>query len=142
MKHQPNTTITKPSMTTAEAVLDRPEDRAMRAPRARSIASEVCSFVTRMCILLTLAAPIFAHGGFDHVIGTVSKVDNGTVTVKTTRGEVSVKVIEKTEITRGDQKAGIADVKPGIRVVIDVPEGSKDHVAHSIKLGAASSEHK
>ncbi len=88
--------------------------------------------------VLTLAAPLFAHGGFDHVIGTVTKVDNSVMTVKTTKGDVDVKLNAQTEISRGDQKAALEDLKPGARVVVDIPEGSKDHVAHSVKVGAAS----
>jgi hypothetical protein len=91
------------------------------------------------CLLLAFGAPAFGHGGFDHVIGVVSKVANNVVTVKTSKGEVDVKLTDKTEITKGDQKAEIGDLKPGSRVVIDVPEGSKDHVAHSVKVGVASS---
>ena len=88
--------------------------------------------------VFALAAPVLAHGGFDHVIGTVSKVDNNVMTVKTTKGDVDVKLNAQTEISRGDQKAAVDDLKPGTRVVVDIPEGSKDHVAHSVKMGAAS----
>ena len=91
--------------------------------------------------LLALSAPLFAHGGFDHVIGTVSKVDNNVMTVKTAKGDVDVKLNPQTEISKGDQKAAVDDLKPGVRVVVDIPEGSKDHVAHSVKVGAGSAGH-
>lgn len=78
-----------------------------------------------------------AHGGFDHVTGTIAKVEGNVVTVKTAKGNVDVKVDAKTEITRGDKAAQAADLKPGVRVVFDIPEGSKDNVAHSAKLGVA-----
>jgi hypothetical protein len=77
-----------------------------------------------------------------HVIGTVVKLENNVLTVKTAKGTVDVRLSEKTEITKSDQTAAIRDLKPGIRVVVDVPEGSKDKVAHSVKLrisGAADS---
>jgi hypothetical protein len=83
------------------------------------------------------AVHLFAHEGFDHVTGTIAKVTGNVVTVKTAKGNVDVKLDGKTEITRNDQKAQLADLKPGTRVVVDVPEGSKDMVAHSIKLGVA-----
>ena len=86
-------------------------------------------------ILLVIAAQLSAHGGFEHVMGTVVKVENGVLTVKTAKGNVDVRLNDKTEITRNDQKAQIADLKPGTRVVVDVPEGSKDRVAHSVKVG-------
>jgi hypothetical protein len=94
-----------------------------------------------LCLALLLATLAFAHEGFDHVTGTIAKVDGNTVTVKTTAGNVDVKLDSKTEITRNNQKAEVADLKPGTRVVIDVPEGAKDKVAHSVKLGVATATH-
>src|SRR5580704_14373073 len=88
--------------------------------------------------LLFLGALAFAHGGFDHVTGTIAKVNGNVVTVTTAKGNVDVKLDSKTEITRNDLKAQVADLKPGTRVVVDVPEGSKDKVAHSVKIGVAS----
>lgn len=91
-----------------------------------------------LCLaLLALAVQLVAHNGFDHVIGTVVKVENNVLTVKTAKGNVDVRLNEKTTITRNDQKAGTADLKPGTRVVVDVPEGSKDKIAHSVKVGVA-----
>lgn len=90
-------------------------------------------------LLLAFAAQLGAHGGFDHVVGTVVKVDKGTLTVKTAKGDVDVKLNDRTEITKSDQKAQVGDLKPGTRVVVDVPEGSKDRVAHSIKIGVSGS---
>jgi hypothetical protein len=94
-----------------------------------------------ICLLLACAVPALAHGGFDHVIGTVVTVSNNVLTVKTAKGNVDVKLDDKTEITKSDQKAQIADLKPGTRVVVEIPEGSKDRIAHSVKLGAASASH-
>jgi hypothetical protein len=88
--------------------------------------------------LFVLALPVFAHGGFDHVIGTVVKVANNILTVKTTKGNVDVKLDDKTELTKNDQKALVTDLKPGVRVVVDIPEGSKDKIAHSVKIGVAA----
>ena len=98
-----------------------------------------------MAFLIASAAPVFAHGGFDHVTGTVAGVSGGVLTVKTAKGNVDVKLDEKTEISRGDQKAQASDLKAGVRVIVDIPEGSKEKIAHSVKLGtagpAAHSEH-
>ena len=57
------------------------------------------------------------------------------LTVKTATGNVDVKLDSKTELTRDDQKAQLADLKPGTRVVVDLPEGGKDPTAHSVKIG-------
>jgi hypothetical protein len=92
--------------------------------------------------LLAAAAPVVAHGGFDHVIGTVAKVDHNMLTVTTAKGPVMVMLNDKTEITKDSKKAMQADLKPGTRVVVDIPEGSKDKMAHSVKIGVtAAADH-
>ena len=87
-------------------------------------------------LVLGASAPAFAHGGFDHIRGTVVKVANNVLTVKTAKGNVDVKLDNRTELTRNDQKAQLADLKVGARVIVEVPEGSKDKIAHSVKIGA------
>ena len=88
-------------------------------------------------VLLALPNLLMAHGGFDHVIGTVVAAENDVLTVKTAKGNVEVKLTGQTEITKAGQKAQAADLKPGTRVVVDIPEGSKDRIAHSVKIGAS-----
>ena len=85
--------------------------------------------------VIAASAPAFAHGGFDHVRGTVVKVANNVLTVKTAKGNVDVKLDNQTDLTRNDQKAQLIDLKPGVRVIVDVAEGSKDKIAHSVKIG-------
>ena len=87
--------------------------------------------------LALFTAAIFAHGGFQHVQGTVVKVDNNMLTVKTAKGNSVVKLTPATEITKDDHKAGVADLKPDTRVVVDIPEDDKANTAHSVKIGAA-----
>lgn len=99
---------------------------------------------TKLNIIITslaMAACALAHGGFDHVTGTIAKVAGNVVTVKTAKGNVDVKLDAKTEITKDDKKAEAVDLKPGVRVVFDIPEGSKDNVAHSAKLGVSTASH-
>jgi hypothetical protein len=88
-------------------------------------------------LLILTAAPVWAHGGFEHVMGTVVKVANNILTVNTGKANVDVMLDAKTELTKNDQKAQLADLTPGVRVVVDVPEGSKVKVAHSVKIGGA-----
>lgn len=87
---------------------------------------------------LAIASLAVAHGGFDHVRGTVVGVSKNVLTVKTTKGNVDVKLDDKTEISKDNAKAATADLKPGLRVIVDIPEGSKDNIAHSVQIGAAS----
>lgn len=93
-------------------------------------------------IVIASLVPAFAHEGFNHVIGTVAAVSATGFSVKTTKGNVDVKFDGKTEFSRGDAKALPSDLKPGVRVVVDIPEESKTGIAHSVKLGAAAAAHK
>ena len=90
-----------------------------------------------IAVLALAAAQVFAHGGFDHVRGTVVKVTHNVLTVKTAKGNVDVKLDGKTELTKNDQKAQLVDLTPGARVVVEIPEGSKEKLARSVKIGAA-----
>jgi hypothetical protein len=99
------------------------------------------SIITKAALGLVVAAAfVFAHGGFDHITGLLLSVKGSVLTVKTSKGNEDVKIDAKTEITKGDQKALAADLLPGLRVIVDVPEGSKDKppVAHSVKIGVAA----
>ncbi len=71
------------------------------------------------------------------MIGTVASVSGNVLTVKTAKGNVDVKLDDKTEISKGDVKVQASDLKAGLRVIVDIPEGSKDKIAHSVKVGAA-----
>ncbi|MBZ5633409.1 MAG: hypothetical protein LAO55_09820 [Acidobacteriia bacterium] len=88
--------------------------------------------------LLLASAALFAHGGFDHVTGTVVKLENNVLTVKTAKGESAVTLDAKTEITQNDKPAQVSDLKAGVRVVVDIPEDSKTKIAHSVKIGTAA----
>ena len=73
--------------------------------------------ITTAKLILAVAAlvPAFAHGGFDHIRGTVARVANNVLTVKTAHGNVDVKLDSNTNLTRNDRKALVSDLKPGAR---------------------------
>ena len=95
--------------------------------------------ITTAKLILAVAAlvPVFAHSGFDHIRGTVVSVANNVLTVKTAHGNVDVKLDNRTNLVRNDRKALVSDLKPGVRVIAEVPEDSKDHVAQSVRIGAS-----
>ena len=63
------------------------------------------------------------------VTGTVSSVDASNITVKTNDGDKAVPLNDKTKYTKGDNAAAIADVQPGMAVVVHVaPDGSAKEV--------------
>lgn len=90
-------------------------------------------------LLLFAAALTFAHGGFEHVMGTVTKVTPQTVTVQTTANKtVDVAINEKTTYARGTVKVAAGDLKVGDRVVIDATGEAPKLVAASVKIGTAT----
>jgi hypothetical protein len=94
--------------------------------------------------LAALALALFpllalAHGGEEHMTGTVAKVSDTAVTVKTTAGKsVDVGFDAKTTYSRAAKPATKADIKTGDRVVIHAMEVNEKLVAHTVELGAAN----
>jgi hypothetical protein len=91
--------------------------------------------VLSLGLLATIAT---AHGGEEHVIGTVTKVSATSVTVKTTDGKtVQVGFDAKTTYTRATQPIQKTDLKVGDRVVIHAEEVNEKLVAHTVEAGTA-----
>jgi hypothetical protein len=95
--------------------------------------------ISRFLAATILAATALAHGGFEHVMGTVSKVSAQSVTVTTAaKKNVEVGINAKTTYTKADKAATAADMKVGDRVVIDATEVNEALTAASVKIGAAA----
>lgn len=85
---------------------------------------------------LNLTSPASAHGGLEHLTGTVTNVGDNLLAVQTTKGKtVQVHVDAKTEYVRGKQAAKIADLKTGDRVVVHAMEMNGSLVAHEVNIG-------
>lgn len=81
----------------------------------------------------------FAHEGFEHVMGTVTKLNPRSVTVQTTASKtVEVRLDAKTAYARGTDNVSPTDLKVGDRVVIDAAGEAPKLVAVTIKIGAAA----
>src|ERR1700689_3724416 len=111
----------------------------MEAIRMNSITRIIikrCLPAVLVAVSVTVAP---AHGGFEHVMGTFSKISAQSVTVTTAaKKAVEVGINAKTTYTRGDKKVAASDMKVGDRVVIDATEVNEVLVAASVKLGAAA----
>lgn len=93
---------------------------------------------TLFSLMLSLSAIAFAHGDQQHILGTVTKVEAGSISVKTTAGEIkTVMVMPTTKFLKGTAAVSLQDVKVGDRVVIHAkPEGNMLH-ATEVKIGEA-----
>jgi hypothetical protein len=91
--------------------------------------------VVSVALLTTIAT---AHGGEEHVVGTVTKVTDTAVTVKTTAGKtVEVGFDAKTTYQRAKQPIQKSDIKVGDRIVIHATEVKEKLVAHTVEIGTA-----
>ena len=95
-------------------------------------------------LLLASIQMAFGHGGMEHVMGTVSKVSDQSVTVETAaKKTIEVSLNSKTKYTRNDKNAVASDLKVGGRVMIEAKGVNEKLVAETVKLGSATgnSEH-
>jgi hypothetical protein len=92
-----------------------------------------------VCFALAAVAAM-AHGGEEHVLGTVTKVTDKSITVKTTAKEpVTVNVAAATKFMKGKASAKITDLNVGDRVVIHATEGADEKlVADTVEFAAAA----
>jgi hypothetical protein len=88
--------------------------------------------------LALLPAIATAHGGEEHVIGTVASISDTSVTVKTTAGKmVEVAFDANSTFARAKQPIQKGDIKVGDRVVIHAREVNEKLFAHTVEVGAA-----
>ena len=102
--------------------------------------------ITRRVLLLALASTLLssialAHGGLEHVRGTVAKISDQSVTVTTTAGKtVEVLLDAQTTYARADKPIQKGDLKVGDRVVIHAAEKGEILTAHTVEVGVSASK--
>jgi hypothetical protein len=95
--------------------------------------------VSIAALIVLFSAIAFAHGNEQHVMGTVTAIDNGSITVRTTAGSsVTIQLDPKTRFTKGGSAAAIAELKVGDRVVIHAIKDHDKLIARTVKFGSTS----
>jgi Domain of unknown function (DUF5666) len=90
------------------------------------------------CTLL-LSALAFAHGGMEHVMGTVTTITDHSLSVKTNDGAVTtVEFDGETKFVKGDDAASAKDVQVGSRVVIHAHKRDNSLHAAQVKIGSTA----
>jgi len=91
----------------------------------------------RLALLLTLCAgAAFAHGGLEHVKGTITKISDAALTINTTDGKtVEVAVNAKTTYSRDGKVIRMLELKAGDRVVIHAEKTDGKLIAHTVEAG-------
>jgi hypothetical protein len=93
------------------------------------------------CICLAVAAAV-AHGDEEHVVGTVTKVTQNSISVKTTaKGTITtVAVVPETKFTKAKAASKITELSVGDRVVIHAKEVTEDNlVADTVEFSVTKS---
>jgi hypothetical protein len=97
-----------------------------------------------MCFIVTILVStglVLAHGNATHIMGTITAINGGHVTVKTQDGKSEMVMLEKTtKYLAGSKAATLADLKVGTRVVIDakMDQKMKMYSAEEVRIGAAA----
>ena len=102
------------------------------------------TLISALFCTLLLSSLTFAHGGMEHVMGTVTAITDHSLSVKTSDGVVTtVEFDGETKFIKGDAAATVKDVQVGSRVVIHAHKHDNSLHAAEVKIGksAASRQH-
>ena len=93
-----------------------------------------------ICTLL-LGTLAFAHGGMEHILGTVTAITDHSLSVKTRDGATrTVEFDSETKFVKGDAPATIKDVQVGSRVAIHAHKNDNSLHAAEVRIGAAATQ--
>jgi hypothetical protein len=98
-------------------------------------------FFTTLLAFFLVAVTLSAHGDKKHVIGTIEKINSGSVTVKTRDGKlVQVKLVPSTtyiaRVDTADKPAALTDLAVGENVVIHATPKGADLEADEVRFSA------
>jgi len=89
-----------------------------------------------LLIALSLNSLAFAHGDMEHVLGTVVKVTDQSLSVKVSDGTITVVLFDQeTHFLKGTSPATAKDVPVGSRVVIHAHKHGDSLHAAEVKIG-------
>lgn len=85
---------------------------------------------------LLAAGPALAHGGGEHIMGTVKAIDGSTLSVATKdKKQLQIMYDEKTAFEKNGAKASVKDLKVGQRVVVHAMKHGEMLHATLVKFG-------
>lgn len=89
-----------------------------------------------LALLVTSAAS--AHGGLEHVMGTVTAITDHSISVKTSDGTIKIVIFDATaHFLKGTAAATAKDVTVGSRVAIHAKKNGDNLLAVEVKIGVA-----
>jgi hypothetical protein len=95
------------------------------------------SIVGMITLVLLSTSLLFAHGNEKHVMGTITKVSDSSVTVKDTHGKVvDVAIMPDTKFMKNGKAVTAKDIQEGDRVVVQAKQNGNKLEATMVKIGA------
>ena len=114
----------------------RNPDEYLKETKVKKLGLMVTGLLICTLLLGTLA---FAHGGLEHILGTVTAITDHSLSVKTRDGAVrTVDFDGETKFVKGDAAATIKDVQVGSRVAIHAHKNDNALHAAEVRIGAAA----
>ena len=90
-------------------------------------------------LLLCTSVLLHAHGGMIHVMGTVARTTDNSVTVETTdKKTIEVQLTDSTTYMNGSNPGSRKELKVGDRVVIHAVKVKDSLQAHEVRFSAAA----
>jgi Cu/Ag efflux protein CusF len=111
------------------------EEHYMKQGSINGVDRRLATLILLVNLLLASVAAM-AHGDLIHVVGTVAKVSDTTVSVKTSDGKiVEVQFGEKTTYLRLKRAIAKGAIKAGDRIVIHAAKVNEKLVARKVEIG-------
>jgi len=90
-----------------------------------------------MALMVSFA---YAHGGMEHVMGTVADISATSITVITTDGKTHIVLLTaETRYAKESTAITVSDIKVGDAVVIHATRKNDELTAAEVKVGPAAS---
>jgi hypothetical protein len=110
-----------------------------RQNTSTTIKTRIQTALLALAVTALVPAAAWAHGGEEHVTGTVAAISPASVTVKTTAGKsVDVGFDAKTTYERSKKPIQESEIKVGDRIVIHAVEVNEKLTAHTVEVSAAA----
>jgi Domain of unknown function (DUF5666) len=96
----------------------------------------IIGIITLVLLGVTL---LFAHGDEKHVMGTITKATDSSVTVKDMHGKsVDVAITSTTTLIKNGKAVTAKDIQEGDRVVVHAKQNGNKLEATTVKVGATN----
>ena len=99
------------------------------------------SFIVLLAAFVLSAGIVYAHGGNDHLTGTITAIEGDHIQIKDQAGKTVMVMLGKTtKYLKSEKPSTKAELKVGTRILVDakMDEKMKMYSAQEIQIGVAA----